>query len=224
ELRPDKFTKRGAVPALSHQKIVRRSECLQPSAKLGQETLNRARMACRLARHSLDNRQQVLRTMCQFAEQESQVSLTLLALGYIDRGARQPDNFTGLVSKRFYMQVMPADPGCIFERHLCPFGLPARKDFAFGGNYGGTAIEGQNFRVRMAEKLLHGPAEHRIADRGITKISVLRVHRHLRAAQRCLVSREPSPQKIWLPSLRSHLLLQTSVFSCQPGQFRFLRP
>src|SRR5215831_4859240 len=118
----------------------------------------------------------------------------MTASRFFDRCARQPDDFPGLVSKRFDMQIVPANSGRIFERHFRPLGLATCKHLAFRSDNGGTAIEGQNFRIRTAKNLFNRPAQHWIADRRVTKISVLRIHGHLRTAQGGFISREACPQ------------------------------
>src|ERR1043166_3710645 len=90
ELRLCQLVQRGAVPTLLHPQVMRGGERLQSRTELFHESVDRAGVPRGLPGHCLNDRQQVFRTVREFAHQQAQMNLAFLARGVVDRGAEQP--------------------------------------------------------------------------------------------------------------------------------------
>src|SRR6185312_5874461 len=112
------------------------------------------------------------------------MGFSLLALGYVDSGAGQPEDLAGLAAQWLNMEVMPAHALRVFYRHLRALRLPAgqRLELQLNDPLGGNGR--QDLLVRASEDILGRAAEHAVADRRVSEVAVLRIDDDLRAAQR----------------------------------------
>ena len=104
---------------------------------------------------------------------------SLFAFGHVDRCAGQADDIPDFVTQRLNVQIVPTNSGRVFKRDLSPFRFTARKDRAFHRDHGGARFRRQDLRISASKNVFDGPAEHRVADRGVTEIAILGVDRHL---------------------------------------------
>ena len=142
---------------------------LQALAELLEEIIGRTAMLRGLPRHGLDHRQQILRAMRQFAQQQPQMRFALLARGDVDRSAGQSHDGARLLTQRLDMQVVPTQVGSVGEREFAALGLPARQRRALERDDGGRIIGRQDFFVGTAEHVLDRTAKQGIADRGVAQ-------------------------------------------------------
>src|SRR5215210_1210000 len=113
-------------------------------------------MPRRLACHRLDNGEQVLGAMGEFAHQEPQMGLTLLALGNVDRGAGKPANCTSGFVQRLDMNVIPAHSGAEIDADFAVCRLALLKYFTLESDHRGPAVRRQNVLVSASKDFLYG--------------------------------------------------------------------
>ena len=160
ELRAHEIVERGAVPAFLHQKVVRARQRLQPLAEPLQEALDVAGMLGGLARHRLDHGQKVLRAMRQFAHQEAQMRLALLALGDIDGRAGQPDDGALGIAQGLDVEIVPTHAArCISMRYSASRGWPLASTSRLAAMMAGRLSGGDDVIVGMAEHVVGRQAE-----------------------------------------------------------------
>ena len=151
------------MPALLNQDVVGSRERLQAGAELVEEFVGRTRVPCSLPGHRLDHCEEIFRTMGEFAHEEAQVRLALLALGDVHGGAGKADDRAGQVGQGFEMDVVPVRGAVGLDADLAVPGFGGVEDLALEGGEAAVILDAEILFLGAPDDLVGIAAEHRPA-------------------------------------------------------------